>query len=996
MSIRLQLLLFVVVGYLLMVAVFFFSNQTRDDIKDEAANESLVILYESAWYQTYNNTYEIMSKWLPGTGDKGNYWDPDEETLNDEVDSEGAYYNPIFNTIESRSLGDLQYLIEFIFEDDLDAGDLSFVMAYFPTGERFYCGSALDLLGIDPCSPKARPEFFSYLDSYLKDISTRPRQSTLKILDTNDKQTATLNQTYSFPVKIDQKTVALIVLGSDIRKAIELFEDEFEVRTGIQTPEGLISLDEDYSADELTKEARYGISDYKALVVKANQYNSEKGSRYSAKDFDLGASITLLPLSSYLSADLAQLYIFKDEKLSMQEASIVLNRSYIIAILTLLLILGLTAYVTYITFGGITKAIEVLEGLTEGDHTQKMPARSGFFASENDEVGHLSTALHSYRGHLLEMEDIRKEQAKRRKERDRVIIEKMSFLADQLEGNAQKLILDDIAKMTELAKAGDKEGSEDASVELMSLAFSRMSDEVGALITARTSEMETSRDQANEANAEKTRFFANMSHELRTPLNAILGYGEMLQEECEDLGHDDLLPDLKKITSAGSHLLSLINNILDISKIEAGRMELYLTSFDIENMIDTIKNVVGPLAAPNDNGFKVNLQDPLGAMNQDETKIRQCLTNFLSNGFKFTSNGTITLDVDTFIQDEIDMIRFAVSDTGEGMSEEGLSKVFREYEQAERSTSAKHGGTGLGLPITKKLAEMMGGDVVVTSVLGEGSVFTLYVPRECPQDYDEIAEGNAIEKLEENEKVVVLIDDDVPMHDLIRRTLSKIGLTLVGATDSEKGMQIVREMKPKLLLLDVLMPGRDGWSILKECKSDPELREMPVVMVSQLSQDALAESLGADDYLTKPIDRGLFLETVTRLMGDPSGQKSVLVIDDDADVRDLLSRMLVEAGWKAVTAKDGKDGLEKIKEQPSLIVLDLEMPRMDGLEFLEAYMMDYPAEERAPVLVYSGKDLTEVQRDFLDKNVAGMVRKDDVSMDELSTIVKNIYQESTT
>ena len=989
-------MLFVVVGYLLMVMVFFFSNQTRDSIRDNAANESLVILYESAWYQTYNNTYEVMSKWLPGTGDKGNYWDPDEETLNEEIDSEGAYYNPIFNSIENRSLGDLQYLIEFIFEDDLDAGDLSFVMAYFPTGERFYCGGALDLLGIDPCSPRARPEFFSYLDSYLEDISSRPRQSTLKILDSKKEQTATLNQTYSFPVKIDQKTVALIVLGSDIRKAIELFEDEFEVRTGIQTPEGLISLDEGYSSDEMSEESRYGISDYSAVVAKANQYNSEKGSRYSAKDFDLGASITLLPLSSYLSAELAQLYIFKDEKLSMQEASSVLNRSYIIAALMLLLILSLTAYVTYITFGGITKAIEVLEGLTEGDHTQKMPARSGIFASENDEVGHLSTALHSYRGHLLEMEDIRKEQAKLRKERDRVIIEKMSFLADQLEGSAQKLILGDIAKMTELAKTGDKEGNEDASVELMSLAFSRMSDEVGALITARTSEMETSRDEANEANAEKTRFFANMSHELRTPLNAILGYGEMLAEECEDLGYDDLLPDLKKITSAGSHLLSLINNILDISKIEAGRMELYLTSFDIENMIDTIKDVVGPLAADHDNGFKVNLQDPLGSMTQDETKIRQCLTNFLSNGFKFTSNGTITLDVDTFIQDDVEMIRFAVSDTGEGMSEEGLSKVFREYEQAERSTSAKHGGTGLGLPITKKLSEMMGGDVLVTSVLGEGSVFTLYVPRECPQDYDEIAEGNAIEKLEESEKVVVLIDDDVPMHDLIRRTLSKIGLRLVGATDSEKGMQIVREMKPKLLLLDVLMPGRDGWSILKECKSDPELADMPVVMVSQLSQDVLAESLGADDYLTKPIDRGLFLETVTRLMGESSDQQTVLVIDDDADVRDLLSRMLIDAGWKAETAKDGKDGLEKVKVRPSLIVLDIEMPRMDGFEFLEVYMKDYTAEERAPILVYSGKDLTDIQRDLLNKNVAGMVRKEDVSMDELSTIVKNIYQESST
>ena len=331
----------------------------------------------------------------------------------------------------------------------------------------------------------------------------------------------------------------------------------------------------------------------------------------------------------------------------MERASEVLARSYFISALMILFIVGLTAYITYRTFGGITRAIAVLEGLTQGDHTQKMPERHGLLASKNDEVGHLSTALHSYRGHLLEMEDIRKEQAKRRKERDRVIIEKMSFLADQLEGEAQKLILDDIKKMTELAKEGDDAGNEEASVELMSLAFTRMSDEVNALISARTSEMETSRDEARDANAEKTRFFANMSHELRTPLNAILGYGEMLAEDCEDLGYDDLLPDLKKITSAGSHLLSLINNILDISKIEAGRMELYLTSFDIEGMVDTIKDVTGPLAATNDNGFKVNLEDALGSMTQDETKIRQCLTNFLSNGFKFTSNGTVTLDVDT-------------------------------------------------------------------------------------------------------------------------------------------------------------------------------------------------------------------------------------------------------------------------------------------------------------------------------------------------------------
>jgi CheY-like chemotaxis protein len=288
---------------------------------------------------------------------------------------------------------------------------------------------------------------------------------------------------------------------------------------------------------------------------------------------------------------------------------------------------------------------------------------------------------------------------------------------------------------------------------------------------------------------------------------------------------------------------------------------------------------------------------------------------------------------------------------------------------------------------------MMGGDVIVTSELGVGSVFTLYVPRECPQDYDEVEGGNSIDKLTEEEKIVVLIDDDVAMHDLIRRTLSKIGLKLVGAVDSEKGMQIVREMKPKLLLLDVLMPGRDGWSILKECKSDPELKDMPVVMVSQLSQDVLSQSLGADDYLTKPINRDLFLETVSRLISVADQDGTVLIIDDDADVRDLLSRMLSDAGFKYDTAKDGKEGLEKLNKNPNLIVLDLEMPRMDGFEFLENYMKEFNETERAPVLVYSGKDLTEVQREMLEKNVAGMVKKDEVSMDELSAIVTNIYNQ---
>lgn len=992
MTIRFQLLLFVITGYLLVIAVFLFSIIQRDKVQEETSAESLVILYESAWYQNYNNNYEFMSKWIPNIGENGNIWDPYDETFIDEIEQVGNFSNPIVNSIKNRSIGDLQYIMELVFEEELDEGSLSFIMAYFPNSQRFYCGSSLDLFGIDACSPQAKPEFIDSINRFISDSSERPRQNIINIFDVENNKASTLNQIYSFPIKINQETIAIIILGIDIRKTLEIFEDEYEVRTAIKIPTGYVSLENDYSSDNSDLVSRYNINNYSETINAAENLFLENGSRTSLKVDNLGNSLTFIPLSSYLSSDKAQLFIIKDEKLSIETSNDILNRSFAIVTITILLIISLTTFINYRTFGGITRAIGVLNGLTKGDHSQKMPKRSGILSSEKDEVGQLSNALLRYRDHLLEMEEIREEQAKRRKERDNVIIQKMSFLADRLEGDAKILILEDIKKMEALAKKGDGASTEDASVELMSLAFARMSDEVNSLISARTKEMETSRDEARDANAEKTRFFANMSHELRTPLNAILGYGEMLEEDCEDLGYDDLLPDLKKITSAGSHLLSLINNILDISKIEAGRMELYLTNFDIESMIDTIKDVTGPLSIKNENNFIVNITDNIGKMNQDETKIRQCLTNFLSNSFKFTSKGNVELKVDTFILNEIEMIRFAVIDDGEGMSEEGLSKVFKEYEQAERSTSAKHGGTGLGLPITKKLAEMMGGDVEVKSELGKGSQFTLYVPRYSPEQEDLDIELINFDKLTEQEKIIVLIDDDVDMHELIRRTVTKIGLTLVGATDGEKGMQIVREVKPKLLLLDVLMPGRDGWSILKECKTDPDLKDMSIIMVSQMEQDKLSKSLGADDYMTKPINRELFLERVKNLMiNSSSNNGKVLIVDDDKDTREILSRILDDNGWISITAKDGKDGLEKLKENPSLIVLDLEMPRMDGFEFLDEYMNTYSINERKPILVYSGKDLSEVQIDQLNKNVAALIKKDEVSMQELSNVVKDIY-----
>ena len=991
MPIRLQLLLFGVIGNILVASIFIFSFGYRENIQEDSSNESLLTLYESAWYQTYNKSFDVMSKWLPVTGENASFWDPDSEIFLDEVDSSNNFINPLLDTISANRIGDAQYLIELFFEEELDYGNLSYVMAYFPSGERIYCGSALDLLGVDPCSPAARPDFFSFLDSYLTEASTRPRQSIVKIRDKNEEQAATLNQALSFPVKVEGETLAIVSLGVDIRKGLEVFEDEFEVRTAINTQSGLISLNDYYQQFGDTEDDLFDLENFKKLTDKAASFKEENGSRYSQKDTELGTSVTLLQLSSSLSADEAQLYVFKDERENILRAANVLNLTYIAAISFVIFIISLIAFITTRTFGGITKAIEVLEGLTKGDHTQEMPVRKGILASESDEVGQLSAALKSYKSHLVEMESIRGEQAKRRHERDEVIIEKMSALADQLDGSARTLILNDIKKMKDLADNSDRNSSEEASVELMLVAFSRMSDEVNGLIDARTGEMETARDEARDASDQKTKFFANMSHELRTPLNAILGYGEMLYEDCEDLGYDDLLPDLKKITSSGSHLLSLINNILDLSKIEAGKMELFITSFEIENMIQTIKDVSEPLAAKNDNGFVINLDGAMGSMSQDETKLRQCLTNFLSNGFKFTKNGTVTLDVKSRLDGDTEFIDFAVIDTGAGMSAEGVAKVFEEYTQAERSTSANYGGTGLGLPISKKFAEMMGGDVVVTSEEGAGSVFTLSVPRECPEYNEDEVDSNVI-NLDADDNLVVLVDDDVAMHDLIKRTISKLNLTLIGATNSEKGMELIREVKPKLILLDVLMPGRDGWSLLKECKTDTELKDIPVIMISQLNQSNLAASLGANDYLTKPIDRTHFVNTIQRLLGTGGKDQKVLVIDDDKDVRELLSRLLKDAGYRPIDARDGKEGLERTKDEPALIILDLEMPRMDGFEFLDNYIKDVSEEKRAPVLVFSGKDLTDVQEDLLKERVVGLVKKDDVSMDNLSKMIQGIVQ----
>ena len=1022
MPIKYQILTLGIVGNLLIAGIMYFGSDFREGRQSEVSSESLAELYETAWFVSSEASYlEHISKWNPDTfvGDFVDFWNPDVNLFPDEADEKtgvalarvlrrrsghsrtdaGVYTNPLFDAILSNRLDDAQFLFEYLFKGDLESKNLSFVMVYTPLGQQVYCGSSGGY-GVDACGRDAVAAFTDGLTSFINSTN-KPTRGIIRIDDQSGRSRFTLNQSLRFSLKDNNgDIIAAIVVGRNLFENLVLFEDKYSIRAGVYTSGESISI-EDYGVEDAGG-GRFGINNIDSMMARARTLKTSRGDRFSVPEKELGASITVFPVSNLPGAADASLVVLKDEKASYQQLSEYELYTYIVIVIAFILISILLLSVMSKAFGGITRAISVLQGLTKGELDEALPARTGVLVSDKDEVGQLANALESYRAQLRALEDLRSAQAGRRRQRDAVIIEKMSVLADQLEGRAKELMLADIQNMQAGTESDSDQDGETASIEMMSLAFSRMSDEVNSLIEARTEELEVARNEADEANLAKSRFFANMSHELRTPLTAIIGYGEMIAEDCEDLGYDDLLPDVKKITTSGKYLLELINSVLDLQKIEAGKMELYMTSFSIEAMLVALRDINTPLAEKNANQFLIEYENGLGTMFQDETKVSQCLTNFLSNAFKFTNEGTVTLAIEPFDENGADMIRFNVQDTGVGMTPEQLTTVFEEYQQGERSTRAETAqrGTGLGLSLTKSYAELMGGRVEAESEKGVGSTFGFIIPREFSNEDT----GETLDPIVRNlddQSIVVLIDDDPVMHDVVKRTLSKSGVTMVGATNGERGLEIVRESKPKLILLDVYMSGRDGWSILREVKSDPDLKDIPVVMVTQLSEERFAKSLGADGYFTKPIDRKRFVEEIARILSAASRSEQVLVIDDDENTRTLLSRILAEEGWQSIVANDGIDGLEKINElgakdeKPSLIVLDIDMPRMDGFEFLEVYSRDIPVERRSPVLIFSGKDLSTMQRDLLAQyeNVKGVQSKEDVP--GLTALIKEIQQEAT-
>jgi len=372
------------------------------------------------------------------------------------------------------------------------------------------------------------------------------------------------------------------------------------------------------------------------------------------------------------------------------------------------------------------------------------------------------------------------------------------------------------------------------------------------------SELLATRREAEAANAAKSQFLASMSHELRTPLNAIIGYSEMLQEDAREDGDTGLVSDLAKIHGAGRHLLTLINDVLDLSKIEAGKMELYLETFEVRPVLETVATTIVPMIERNGNTLVVDAGGPLGAMHGDLTRVRQILLNLLSNASKFTERGTITLSARRVGSELV----FAVRDTGIGMTPEQLGRLFEAFAQAEAATSAKYGGTGLGLAISRKFCEMMGGSIGVESTPGAGTTFTVRLPVAVAT---EAAEQPDLDAAAGVAGTVLIIDDDPAVRDLLARTLAKDGYRVLLAESGETGLRMARERRPDVITLDVLMPGMDGWEVLAALQADPALSETPVVMLTILDEPALGFALGASDYLTKPLDRDRLLRALRQL-----------------------------------------------------------------------------------------------------------------------------------
>jgi PAS domain S-box-containing protein len=536
-------------------------------------------------------------------------------------------------------------------------------------------------------------------------------------------------------------------------------------------------------------------------------------------------------------------------------------------------------------------------------------------------------------------------------------------------------------------------------------------EQANAALQQEVSERRRAEERALEASRAKSAFLANMSHELRTPLNAVIGYTELLQDDLQlveregldVLSPEDMERDLRRIHGAASHLLAIISDILDLSKVEAGRMDLHTERFDLIALLREVGETIAPLVDQNDNELAEDYHEDIATIIGDRTKLKQVLLNLASNASKFTENGRITLRATPEIYHDAPAVRMEVSDTGMGIPEDQLEELFEPFTQADDSTTREAGGTGLGLTICKRFVEMMGGEIDASSVPGEGSTFSFVIPvtrdglAEESSDYSlarEISEPSDISdaEIDETTTKVLLIDDDSDVHELMRRFLLPHGFQVISAYSGETGIQYARKVQPDVIALDVMMPGKDGWSVLSELKSDEDTAAIPVVMVSMVDDRSIGYALGASEYLVKPIHRDRLIDTLSRFRPD-APEPQALVVEDEDDVREVVQRHLDRAGWSVSGAENGQVALDMLEEghRPDVVILDLMMPKVDGFEVADR-MRAHDEWSNIPIVVLTAMDLDDQDYRRLRDSVSRVIEKSATSFDEVVEQVVRIAE----